>query len=135
MSVELSPASNYTGGLYLGPRMRYSQEEARWLKAAPQPWPRGSAIVHRGNLTHGVSVRSGTRWSLIVFFFSDCATQQAGSRRLHAASGRGSSTTAVRWWDEIGRWKSAFTVLVASTLLMMIWLTSRQSRWRGTRVS
>lgn len=75
VSVELSPPTDYVGGLYIGKRLGYSVREG-WQKARSLPPLRqGSAVVHRGNLTHGVSLKDGERWSLIIFFFRSCATQ------------------------------------------------------------
>ena len=63
------------GGLYLGKRLGYSPS-AGWRKAETLPSvAQGSAVIHRGNLTHGVSVKSGERWSLIIFFFPTCQSQ------------------------------------------------------------
>ena len=77
VSVELSPPDDYDGGLYIGKRLGYSATNGWQTAPTLPPLPQGSAVVHRGNLTHGVTLKSGERWSLIVFFFRNCATQTA----------------------------------------------------------
>jgi hypothetical protein len=59
VSVELSAPENYEGGLYIGKRFGYSSDDG-W-KTAPTlpPLAQGSAVVHRGNLTHGVTLKNG----------------------------------------------------------------------------
>lgn len=90
VSIELSDPSSFQGGLYLGKRLGYQAGSSssssssdgsgggRWKTAETlPPMARGSAVIHRGNLTHGVSVKAGERWSLIMFWFHSCAAQMA----------------------------------------------------------
>ena len=61
VSVELSDPAGYEGGLYLGKRLGYSAREG-WVKAPTlPPMAQGSAVVHRGNLTHGCARRLRTQ--------------------------------------------------------------------------
>jgi hypothetical protein len=50
--------------------------------------PLGAATVHPGNVTHGVSVDRGERFSLIIFFFRDCEAQRGFFRAEQAAEWR-----------------------------------------------
>lgn len=82
ISVELSQPTQYEGGLYLGKRLRYDKGAGGgsgvWTQAQTlPPMTQGSAVVHWGNVTHGVSVKAGERWSLIIFWFHSCAAQTA----------------------------------------------------------
>jgi hypothetical protein len=64
VSVELSAPSDFDGGLFFRTGSRPANVAAQ-----------GSAVYHFGNTTHRVAVSSGTRWSLVLFFFSSCAAQ------------------------------------------------------------
>lgn len=85
VSVELSAPDDYDGGLYIGKRLGYSALSGWQTARTLPPLSQGSAVVHRGNLTHGVTLKSGERWSLIVFFFRSCATQSAYFERVETA--------------------------------------------------
>jgi len=69
VSVELSAPENYEGGLYIGKRLGYSSDDG-W-KTAPTlpPLAQGSAVVHRGNLTHGVTLKHGADNASFERFF------------------------------------------------------------------
>ena len=64
VSIELSAPLDFDGGLFVGTGTRPANVAAQ-----------GSAVYHFGNTTHFVSVTRGTRWSLVLFFFSSCAAQ------------------------------------------------------------
>lgn len=63
VSIELSTPSEFEGGLFFS-RTRPGSIAAQ-----------GSAVYHFGNTTHFVSVSRGSRWSLVLFFFSSCEAQ------------------------------------------------------------
>ena len=56
--VSLSPQALYTGGLFV------SNLSSRILL----PLQRGDAVMHASDLFHGVDVRSGERWSWVVWY-------------------------------------------------------------------
>ena len=68
ISIELSPSTHYTGGLYFADPITGEPQH-------PPPIEQGSASLHRGRLSHSVAITSGERWSVVVFFFRSCAAQ------------------------------------------------------------
>lgn len=73
--VSLSRSGDYSGGFFVG--------DLR--ERALLPLGRGDAVLHAGDVLHGVDVRGGERWSWVVWFLS---------------GPRCSLGDAVGWWQE-----------------------------------
>ncbi|CAK0866202.1 unnamed protein product [Prorocentrum cordatum] len=72
MVVALSPASAYTGGLYVQPGYSAEGREFVALEA-------GEAVMHDFTLRHGVEVLSGERFSLAVWLKPSAESCSSGS--------------------------------------------------------
>ena len=82
VSVELSPLM-ITMGDFTGKRRLPATSGWKTAPTLP-PLPQGSAVVHRGNMTHGVTLKRRTVESDSVLFRS-CATQTAYFDRVETA--------------------------------------------------
>ena len=133
VSIELSAPEGYEGGLYIGKRLGYNPAAGGW-KTSPtlSPLTQGSAVVHRGNLTHGVTLKNGERWSLVVFFFRSCETQtEFFARAARVREQQRRARLGNKTDDEDGLFSTARGAVAAGKARVMELVADLQEAFKG----